>query len=229
MHRRRFFTGIAALAVALPAAPLSSRAATLLDLTNSLKTASPGIFRTIEFKSKSFKALPQWRRVLEQVKQEQKAFQACISNAANCSSEVQKSWREIITASQGLGRMDTLNKVNRYFNRWPYKLDHEVFGVNEYWASPVEFMTRSGDCEDFSIAKYFALRELGFKQEEMRVVIVMDRIRNIGHAVLAVYERNDILVLDSLSNVILSHSKYKHYLPQYSMNETTRWAHFVQP
>ncbi len=229
MHRRRFFTGIAALAVALPAAPLSSRAATLLDLTNSLKTASPGIFRTIEFKSKSFKALPQWRRVLEQVKQEQKAFQACISNAANCSSEVQKSWREIITAAQGLGRMDTLNKVNRYFNRWPYKLDHEVFGVNEYWASPVEFMTRSGDCEDFSIAKYFALRELGFKQEEMRVVIVMDRIRNIGHAVLAVYERNDILVLDSLSNVILSHSKYKHYLPQYSMNETTRWAHFVQP
>lgn len=229
MHRRRFFTGIAALAVALPAAPLSGRAATLLDLTNSLKTASPGIFRTIEFKSKSFKALPQWRRVLEQVKQEQKAFRACTNNPANCASEVQKSWREIILAAQGLGRMETLNKVNRYFNRWPYKLDHEVFGVNEYWASPVEFMTRSGDCEDFSIAKYFALKELGFRQEEMRVVIVMDRIRNIGHAVLAIYEKNDILVLDSLSNVILSHSKYKHYLPQYSMNETTRWAHFVQP
>lgn len=228
MHRRRFFTGIAAFAVALPAAPLSGRAATLLDLTNSLKTASPGIFRTIEFKSKSFKALPQWRRVLEQVKQEQKAFNACTENAANCSSEVQKSWREIILAAQGLGRMDTLNKVNRYFNRWPYKLDNEVFGVNEYWASPVEFMTRSGDCEDFSIAKYFALKELGFTQEEMRVVIVMDRIRNIGHAVLAVYEKKDILVLDSLSNVILSHSKYKHYQPQYSMNETTRWAHFVQ-
>ena len=63
----------------------------------------------------------------------------------------------------------------------------------------------------------------------MRVVIVMDRIRNIGHAVLAIYEKSDILILDSLSNVILSHSKYKHYRPQYSMNETTRWAHFTQP
>ena len=47
----------------------------------------------------------------------------------------------------------------------------------------------------------------------------------LGVAILAVYEKNDILVLDSLSDVIFSHWKYKHYVPQYSMNETTRWAH----
>lgn len=228
MHRRRFFKGIASFIAALSSAPLSARSATLLDLTKSINTASPGIFSTIEFRSKSFKALPQWRRVLQQVKREQRAFQSCTADAANCTSEVQKSWREIILTARSLDRTAKLNAVNRYFNRWPYKLDKEVFGVNEYWASPVEFMTRSGDCEDFAIAKYFALKELGFVEEEMRVVIVMDRIRNIGHAVLAIYEKNDILVLDSLSNVILSHSKYKHYLPQYSMNETTRWAHFVQ-
>jgi len=86
-------------------------------------------------------------------------------------------------------------------------------------------MRRSGDCEDYSIAKYFALRQLGFRKEELRVIILFDQIRNIGHAVLAVYEPNDILVLDSLSNIIFSHRKYKHYKPQYSMNETTRWAH----
>jgi predicted transglutaminase-like cysteine proteinase len=228
VHRRRFFTGIAAFIAALPALPLSGQATTLGDLTRSLKTATPGIFRTIEFRSESFKALPQWRRVLSKVKLEQKAFRACTENLAACRNEIQNSWRKIIIDSQGLGRIEKLHAVNRYFNRWPYKLDREVFGVNEYWASPKEFMTRSGDCEDFSIAKYFALRELGFSNEEMRVVIVMDRIRNIGHAVLAIYEKNDILVLDSLSDVILSHSKYKHYLPQYSMNETTRWAHFVR-
>ena len=229
VHRRRFFTGVASFIAAVSSLPSSGRATTLLDLTNSINTASPGIFNTIEFRSKSFKALPQWRRVLDQVKREQIAFAACIDNPANCITEVQKSWREIIVSARGLERAAQLKAVNRYFNRWPYKLDSEVFGVNEYWASPVEFMTHSGDCEDFSIAKYFALRELGFAEEEMRVVIVMDRIRNIGHAVLAIYEENDILVLDSLSNIILSHSKYKHYLPQYSMNETTRWAHFAQP
>jgi predicted transglutaminase-like cysteine proteinase len=59
----------------------------------------------------------------------------------------------------------------------------------------------------------------------MRVIILWDTIRAIGHAVLAVYEKDDILVLDSLSSRILSHWKYKQYVPQYSMNETTRWAH----
>ncbi len=228
VHRRRFFTGAASFIAGLSSVSVTGRAATLLDLTKSINTAAPGIFNTVEFRSKSFKALPQWRRVLEQVKREKRAFGACISDAANCTSEVQKSWREIILSTRKLDRAAQIDAINRYFNRWPYKLDNEVFGVNEYWASPVEFMTRSGDCEDFSIAKYFALKDLGFAEEEMRVVIVMDRIRNIGHAILAIYEKNDILVLDSLSNVILSHSKYKHYLPQYSMNETTRWAHFVQ-
>ena len=70
------------------------------------------------------------------------------------------------------------------------------------------------------------LRDLGLTNDEMRVVILMDRIRRIGHAVLAVYEPNDILILDSLSDLIFSHRKYRHYLPQYSMNETKRWAHF---
>ena len=66
---------------------------------------------------------------------------------------------------------------------------------------------------------------MGFRADELRVVILMDNIRNVGHAVLAVYEANDILILDSLSNIIFSHKKYRHYEPQYSMNETARWAH----
>ena len=122
-------------------------------------------------------------------------------------------------------RDDRIKAVNNFFNRWPYKQDRELYGVGEYWATPKEFMTRSGDCEDYPIAKYFALRKLGFEKEELRVVILMDEIRGIGHAVLAIYVENDILILDSLSNLILPHSRYKHYVPQYSMNETTRWAH----
>ena len=86
-------------------------------------------------------------------------------------------------------------------------------------------MKTLGDCEDYAIAKYFALRQLGFDKEELRIVVLYDRIRNLGHAVLAVYGGNDILILDSLSNFITTHTRYRHYIPQYSMNETTRWAH----
>jgi predicted transglutaminase-like cysteine proteinase len=213
------------------AAPRPAAAQTLADLVQTSKHAQGGgaLFGSVELESNSLKGLPQWTRVLGAMANQRKAFDDCAADAILCTSPILKYWRQIITTAAALPRRERIKAVNDFFNRWPYKLDREVYGVSEYWATPKEFMTRSGDCEDYSIAKYFALRELGFKKEELRVVILMDTIRGIGHAVLAYYTKDEILILDSLSNLILPHSRYKHYVPQYSMNETTRWAHIGGP
>ncbi len=213
------------------AAPQPAAAQTLADLIQTSKQAEDGgaLFGSVELKSDSLKGLPQWTRVLGAMAKDRKAFDACAADANLCTSPILKNWRQIITTAAALPREARIKAVNDFFNRWPYKLDREVYGVSEYWATPKEFMARSGDCEDYSIAKYFALRELGFKKEELRIVILMDTIRGIGHAVLAYYTKDEILILDSLSNLILPHSRYKHYVPQYSMNETTRWAHIGGP
>ena len=68
-------------------------------------------------------------------------------------------------------------------------------------------------------------RRLPSGDQTFRVGLVMSEV--IGHAVLAVYEGPEILILDSLSDAVLPHWRYKHYQPQYSMNETTRWAHLL--
>ncbi len=229
MARRRFITALAALfwLVFSTAAPRPAAAQTLADLVQASRTAQEGgaLFGSVELKSGSLKALPQWTRVLRALATETKAFDHCAADVALCTTPILRHWRNIITSAAKLPRKDRIKAVNDFFNRWPYKQDRELYGVSEYWATPKEFMTRSGDCEDYSIAKYFALRELGFAGDEMRIVILMDQIRGIGHAVLAIYVENDILILDSLSNLILPHTRYKHYVAQYSMNETTRWAH----
>ena len=229
MTWRGFITAFAAL-LCLEAATAALRPAaaqTLADLIETSKQAQEGgaLFGSVELKSDSLKGLPQWTRVLGAMAQEGRAFDDCAANANLCTSPILKNWRQILTTAAALPRGQRIKAVNDFFNRWPYKLDRELYGVSEYWATPKEFMARSGDCEDYSIAKYFALRQLGFKKEELRIVILMDRIRGIGHAVLAFYGKDQILILDSLSNLILPHSRYKHYVPQYSMNETTRWAH----
>ncbi|RMD64141.1 MAG: hypothetical protein D6826_03215 [Alphaproteobacteria bacterium] len=185
----------------------------------------PGLFGSREFRSDSLKGLPQWTRVLQVMAREQPAFDACVQNAARCVTPTLRNWRRIMTQATGLDRKAQIKAVNDFFNRWPYKEDTALYGRSEYWATPSEFMARSGDCEDYAIAKYFALRQLGFSQDEMRIVILMDQIRGIGHAVLAIYDEGETVILDSLSNLIVSDQRYKHYLPQYSMNETTRWAH----
>lgn len=232
MDRRAFLrstallVGTAAGGLVVDAWAKEAAAQTLDDFLKSSPNRGKALFGSTEISSASLSALPQWARVLTKMKQERGSFNACLNNPAACTSAGLESWREVAMTAKGKPRLEMLKTVNKYFNRWPYKVDKELYGVSEFWATPQEFMRRSGDCEDYSIAKFFVLRDLGLANEEMRVVILLDRIRRIGHAVLAVYQSDDILILDSLSDLIFSHRKYRHYLPQYSMNETKRWAHF---
>ncbi len=151
-------------------------------------------------------------------------FFSCDASQQVCSSAA-LSWQKIIRKSQGLEAMVQLKEVNKYFNRWPYRLDIDVYGVTDYWATPGEFLKLSGDCEDFSITKYYALRKLGFSVDNLRIVLLKDTIRNIAHAVLAVKLNGESYILDNMSDLVLPHLKYKHYVPQYSVNEFYRWAH----
>jgi len=218
---------------ALGAAP--GQAQTMGDLVGALPPTEyapvPGqpvgqaLFGSTEIMSGSLKALPQWTRVLAEMEAESATFESCARNARNCLTPTLRNWNRVIREAASQDRAGKIRTVNEFFNQWPYKQDREIYGHSEYWAAPAKFMAHSGDCEDYSIAKYFALRALGFEKEELRIVILMDEIRGIGHAVLAVYEKDGIVILDSLSNLILPHERYKHYRPQYSMNETTRWAH----
>jgi predicted transglutaminase-like cysteine proteinase len=59
----------------------------------------------------------------------------------------------------------------------------------------------------------------------MRIALLKDSIRNIAHAVLAVKLEDETYILDNMSDLVLPHTKYDHYVPQYSVNEFYRWAH----
>ncbi|MGF1611594.1 MAG: transglutaminase-like cysteine peptidase [Kiloniellales bacterium] len=211
---------------AVPGLPLPESAAqTLSDLAAVSRSARSGLFDSVEFSNSSLEALPQWNRVIRKMRREGAAFAACVADESQCHNAPQRAWRKLLAQASRLDRKERIESVNNFFNRWPYKLDSELYGVSEYWATPAEFMARSGDCEDYAIAKFFALRQLGFDNEALRIVILWDQIRATGHAVLAVYEPEGVIILDSLSGLIVPDSRYHHYIPQYSMNETTRWSH----
>lgn len=182
-----------------------------------------GLFRSHEFRS-TLKALPNWSRVMASAEAQTEEYYACDAKLETCSSAA-LSWQKIIRQSFDLPAMEQLKAVNSYFNRWPYRLDIDVYGVTDYWATPGEFLRLSGDCEDYSITKYYALRQLGFRIDDMRIVLLKDTIRNINHAILAVKLDDESYVLDNLSDLVLLHLKYEHYIPQYSVNEFYRWAH----
>ena len=166
----------------------------------------------------------QWTRVLGQVSQQSEAFARCAADETQCTSRGMRYWLQILTAAADLGRKEQLQAINRFFNRWPYRSDREIYSIGEYWATPSEFLARSGDCEDYVIAKFFALRELGFSNDQLRIVIVYDRLRGIGHAVLAVNLDDDIAILNNQTDTIAPPSRYENFVPWYLVNETAIWT-----
>jgi predicted transglutaminase-like cysteine proteinase len=166
----------------------------------------------------------QWNRVLGQVSRQSEAFARCAADETQCTSRGMRHWLQILTFAADLGRKEQLQAVNRFFNRWPYRSDREIYRVGEYWASPSEFMARSGDCEDYAIAKFFALRELGFGNDQLRIAIVYDRLRSTGHAVLAVNLDDDISILNNQTDTIAPPSRYENFVPWYLVNETAIWT-----
>ena len=122
---------------------------------------------------------------------------------------------------------EKLEIVNDFMNRTPFISDLQHWGKEDYWATPVEFLsTNGGDCEDFSIAKYFALRSLGVPDEKLRITYVKEIVvYNEAHMVLAYFPAPDVepLVLDNINKSIRPASTRTDLVPVYSFNGSGLW------
>ena len=131
-------------------------------------------------------------------------------------------WEALIKSSAALPEPDKLNEVNRFFNRKVRFVDDiQLWRENDYWATPVEMLIKgAGDCEDYSIAKYFTLRRLGIPSEKLRITYVKALNYNQAHMVLTYYASPSAepLVLDNLINDIRPASQRKDLLPVYAFN-----------
>ncbi len=136
-----------------------------------------------------------------------------------------RHWQAFLNSVKNRSRNEQLNAVNRYANQKKYILDIDNYGVEDYWAVAREFLYNSGDCEDYAITKLFSLRWLGFPMDELRIVVLQDTNLRIPHAVLAVADKDDILILDNQSQEVISHHDIVHYAPVYSINENNWWIH----
>ncbi len=115
-----------------------------------------------------------------------------------------------------------LTSVNLRFNRVPFVADEVHWRVEDYWATPVEmFSSNGGDCEDFSIAKYYALKELGIPVNRLRIVYVKATRLNQAHMVLAYYPEPDAepFILDNLEQQVSRASERPDLVPVYSFND----------
>jgi predicted transglutaminase-like cysteine proteinase len=137
-------------------------------------------------------------------------------------------WKRYAAERKGsaLAERDLLADVNHMLNRIKFVDDATHWGQDDYWATPAEAVGSGGaDCEDFSIAKYFLLKELGVPISRLRMTYVKASKLNQAHMVLAYYPRPDAepLVLDNLEDTVRPASQRKDLVPVYSFNDEEVW------
>jgi predicted transglutaminase-like cysteine proteinase len=137
-----------------------------------------------------------------------------------------QEWQKVIQDNRDKDIDVQLYNVNRFFNQIEFVDDIKHWKKSDYWATPLEFIgTNAGDCEDFSIAKYFTLRALGVPDANLRLMYVKALQLNQAHMVLAYYKSVGAipLVLDNINPRILPASQRRDLLPVYSFNGNGLW------
>jgi predicted transglutaminase-like cysteine proteinase len=137
-----------------------------------------------------------------------------------------QEWEALIRDNSPISEMEKLAAVNRFFNKYDFVSDAIHWDMEDYWATPVEFIASDGgDCEDFSLAKYFTLKAMGVQESKLNLTYVKALSLNQAHMVLTYYEKPgaEPLVLDNLVGDIKPASKRTDLLPVYSFNGSGLW------
>ncbi|MEM6638417.1 MAG: transglutaminase-like cysteine peptidase [Pseudomonadota bacterium] len=167
---------------------------------------------------------PLWTVVLQRHADQQAQLSACLDQLAACPRYL-RGWQRIVKRAHGLNDHAKLVLINRFFNKRRY-VDDVIDPVTQLgtWLTLSDFLEHGGDCEDFAIAKYFTLRELGFGPERLRILSAWDKKARDYHAILAVNIDGRAHFLEN-DNTVLHGRQLRPYAFLYAVNEDHWWYH----
>jgi predicted transglutaminase-like cysteine proteinase len=163
-----------------------------------------------------------WHEIQVDLAEEEPILKECVADESKCTSAAARFVAIVMNISQQIGRA-RLELANQQVNSAiRYKTDAEQWGVADRWSTPLQtFATGFGDCEDYAIAKYVALRQSGVPASDLRMVLGYDSRRTggqmrgqmTGHAVLAARSEGSWLVLDNLAQRPWPANDMPYYAP----------------
>jgi predicted transglutaminase-like cysteine proteinase len=162
-----------------------------------------------------------WRRVQQEIRMESEVLALCRASPLDCSSEPARRFLAMIETAQARQGRARLGEINRAINLSIRPMsDLAQYGVVDLWTSPLATLAAgAGDCEDYAIAKYVALREAGLDNEDLRLLIVRDTRLHEDHAVVAARLDGRWLVLDNRRLVLLEDIQLEQYVPMFEIDD----------
>jgi predicted transglutaminase-like cysteine proteinase len=160
-----------------------------------------------------------WAELQSRILADEKTLAACGSVNSPCPKAARRflSIVELGRKHQGRARLGWINRaVNLSISPMS---DWAQYGYADFWASPLQTLSSAaGDCEDYAIVKYVALRHLGIAPDDLRLLIVRDDMRQAEHAIVAVRYEQKWLLLDNRTMAMINASQSRHYFPLFVLN-----------
>jgi predicted transglutaminase-like cysteine proteinase len=160
-----------------------------------------------------------WADLQARIQLEQEALAACRAGSINCPAAARRFLHivELGRQRQGRARLAEINRAVNFSIR-PVS-DWAQYGVADFWSAPLATLNAGkGDCEDYAVLKYEALREAGIAPENLRLLLVYYPRRRTNHAVVAVHVDEEWLILDNSTLIMANSSDVRHYRPLFVLD-----------
>src|ERR1700692_1390132 len=146
----------------------------------------------------------------------------CDGDRDRCVSPSALRFLAIVDNARARDGRARLGEINRAINLAIHPMsDLAQYGEIDVWSSPlVTFANGAGDCEDYAIAKFVALRQTGISPEDLRIVIMRDTIRGEDHAVAAVRLDGHWLMLDNRRMAMVEDANARNFRPTFVIDQT---------
>jgi predicted transglutaminase-like cysteine proteinase len=161
-----------------------------------------------------------WLGVQRRLDDELVQLALCEGDRESCASPAALQFLAIVEAAKARDGRARLGEINRAINLAVRPVsDLAQYGQLDVWTSPLVTLTRGGDCEDYAIAKFVALRRAGIAPDDLRIVIMRDTIRGEDHAVAAARLDGHWLTLDNRRMAMVEDSDIRNYRPTFVIDQ----------
>jgi predicted transglutaminase-like cysteine proteinase len=162
-----------------------------------------------------------WLGVEQKLDDERVQLALCDGDRAGCVSPAALRFLAIVDSARSREGRARLGEINRAINLAIKPMsDMAQHGQIDVWSSPLAtFYRGAGDCEDYAIAKYVALRMAGIAPEDLRIVVMVDTVRREGHAVAAAKLDGHWLILDNRRTMMVEDMALRNYRPLFVIDD----------
>ena len=172
-----------------------------------------------------------WRELQAQMQTERPVIARCRAEPDTCTSAAALQFIAIVKEGEHYKGLSRIGRINRAVNYSIRQFDTaRLRGVRTRWTSPLDTLAGgAGDCKQYALVKYAAMRDAGFAPDDLRLVILGIRSIRETHAVVVVREGGRWLILDNRTLELVDSRDLRDYSPLFALDHRGVWQFVLPP